>query len=264
MKSLKFVFLLAAIGICNAFLWSADPADQQQSNSARRQGDARSHATGADHKLASCIAIANQEEIAIARFAEEKARNSDVKEFAKMLVSDHRDFLKKLSQYAPEAAQENYLATDRASSDGTRQSSEQGGAPANNSTQTNPSASKSTSDTNIRQTAATDERSGDHHLDMVQLHRELASECIQAAKKELGEKDGDEFDHCFITAQVIKHGAMKTKLTVFERHASGDLKRVIAEGISTTERHKSKAEKLAKQLDSDQSKSRRDNSSSSK
>jgi len=273
MKSLKFTILSVALGVCVPNLWSADQTDKQQQQQAGQaaqgnQAGQRGRAMNADQKLASCIAIANQEEIAIARMAEEKLHNREIKEFAKMLVEDHQAFLKKLSQYAPEAAHENSLneLTEHAGKDGSRQS-ESGKSTSSNSTNNsngaNSTSSQTNRDANVRQAASSNEGDGGH-LDMVQLHREIAAECIRAAKKEMADKDGDEFDQCFITSQIVKHGDMKTKLTVFERHASGDLKQVIAQGISTTEQHKSKAETLAKQLESGQSQTRRESKSTSK
>ena len=70
-------------------------------------------------------------------------------------------------------------------------------------------------------------------------------------------KKGAELDQCFIGFQIAKHAAMKTKLTVFQRHASSELAQVFGQGIETTEKHMQEAEAIMKKLDASDSKSER-------
>ena len=117
----------------------------------------------------------------------------------------------------------------------------------------------------IQQTSATKEASNGQSLDLVQLHRERAQECIQSAMTGMSKKDKSEFDECFIGYQIAMHAGMKNKLTVFERHVSGDLKQVLATGIETTEMHMKKAEQIMKKLASaDSSTAKKDRSDDSK
>ncbi|HUP82398.1 MAG TPA: hypothetical protein VM260_27845 [Pirellula sp.] len=48
---------------------------------------------------------------------------------------------------------------------------------------------------------------------------------------------------------------MKSKLTVFQRHATGELKQLISEGLQTTEKHLKHAEGVMDNLAKDDSKS---------
>src|SRR5262245_52052440 len=86
----------------------------QPGNPGARTTDQRTAWRNNDHMFASCVAIDNQEEVALAKWAEEKSKNDDVQEFAKMLVSDHSEFIKKLHKWAPEATQDGFLTTERA------------------------------------------------------------------------------------------------------------------------------------------------------
>lgn len=195
-----------------------------------------------DQKLATCLAISNQEEIAIAQFAQDKAQNNDVKSFAQTLAQDHRNFLNKLKKWAPEAARDGYL------DEGNRNVNRTSGQSAVQQVKDEITEAKPAT---VGQEVAADEVNPDQigHLDITQLHRELAEECIRHAKMEMNQKEGKEFDRCFVGHQIGKHAEMKVKLIVFERHATGDLKQVIADGIEVTERHKRRAEELLKQLE---------------
>ena len=224
---------------------------QEKAGQTAKEGH-RAHWMNSDQQLATCVAIANQEEIAIARFAEEKAHNAEVKEFAKMLVEEHQSFLQKLQRYAPDATKDNFLnETAQTTRDESREA-------AGAKVKVQPAVEKSAASSDdkakgtIQQTAAVEVQAG-HHLDFIQLHREIATECLRASKQELSKKDAKEFDECFIGHQIANHAAMRSKLVVFERHASGDLKQVFAAGLETTELHMKKAESLMKKLANSQS-----------
>lgn len=225
------------------------------------QANQRTSWMNSDQTLATCIAIANQEEISIAKFAEEKARKDDVKSFAKMLQKDHQAFLQKLQRFAPEATREGYLTEEsQTGAAGQRVTSVRApGVQVN----VQPAGGQAPAETGrpIQQTAGTAAVAAGQpgsSIDFVQLHREIANECIRSAKEEMNKKDQDKFDECFIGHQIAQHQAMKTKLTVFERHATGELKQTIAEGLQTTEQHLKKAEEIMKQLDSHSSKRDKD------
>ena len=179
-----------------------------------------------DQTIAECVGLDNQTEITIVKAAREKLQSEKAKDFADMLVKDHQAFLAKLQKIAPSAGKENL---ESAGERDNRTSSREG----------QPAAG--------RQTTAFrgDPNAG---LDFMQIHREMAQECIAAAEKGMSEKKDSEIDACFVGWQIASHGMMKTKLTVLERHASGELAQVLKEGRETTEKHMKEAEKLMDQL----------------
>lgn len=217
-----------------------------------------------DQALATCLAIENQEEVAISKFAEDKAKSQKVKEFAAMIAKDHRSFLQKLEKYAPEATGDNYF---HESADHQNARGEAGRAKPDVKVEAAGGAVKATTNNRVEQTAGRENRTeardgkgndaahGNHtdHTSMLQLHREFAQQCLNDTKQNLGKKEGAEFDECFMGLQIAKHAGMKAKLTVIERHVSGDLKQVVSEGLKTTEKHLQKAEEIMKQLNHDSS-----------
>ncbi len=221
------------------------PAAGQNPNTAapaRGQGD-RAPWQNTDQALATCIAIANQTEVALAQFAKEKLQNEDVKEFAETMIKDHQALLQKLERFAPEATREGYLKEGQPSTGRDETSTTQkgvqpaGGVPRN----TTPGTIQQTAGT---QPAAQNARG----VDFIQLHREIANECLTQSKKRLTEKDEKEVDACFIGTQLAAHMAMLDTLKVFERHASGELKEILADASETTQKHLEHAEKIMKDL----------------
>jgi predicted outer membrane protein len=196
-----------------------------------------------DHALASCLAIANHEEVDIAKFAEAKAQSKDVKEFAGMIAKDHQGFLKKLEQYAPEAAREGLLVQTEVT---TTQRGRSGESVRTEAPRNTVSGKVQPQGEPVNNPNAAVQPS--QPVNFLQLHRELAQECLAEAKEGMSKKDPKEFDVCFIGHQIAKHEAMKVKLIVFQRHASSELSQIIAQGLETTEAHLKKAEKIMKKL----------------
>jgi len=215
----------------------------------------------ADHALASCVAIGNQEEIAISKFAEKKAKNSDVKEFCQMAEKDHQSFLKKLERFAPEATRQGFLMEDRRQAQSERAGVQRAGGTAEEpariqqTAQQQPAAQPGAQPARVQpgtqqpgQVQQFGQPAPQGHIDMLQIHKELAEQCLTDTKEELGKKDSKEFDECFMGLQLAKHHEMKDKLIVFQRHTSPELKQLLAEGQQTTEKHLKKAEEIMKSL----------------
>ena len=212
--------------------------------------------------MAACIAISNQEEIALARFGEEKSKNDDVKEFTKTLIEDHQAFLKKLQKFAPEARETTLETASTQSPSGVQQAGGTAQAqPGQQARAQQPQAGGTNAQPQIQRTAG---QSAQSAVDVVQLHREMAQQCLADTKKALNEKEGHEFDACFIGMQVGKHAAMKSALTVMHRHASGEFAQVIGEGLKTTEEHLQQAEKIMEDMKDSKSKDRDSKSDNAK
>jgi predicted outer membrane protein len=84
---------------------------------------------------------------------------------------------------------------------------------------------------------------------MMKIKEEIAQQCLASAQRELEQKSGKEFDQCFMGLQIAAHMKMADSLTVFQRHASGELKTTLGEGLQTTQQHLAKAKEIMKALD---------------
>jgi predicted outer membrane protein len=235
----KLFVALALVGLTGTVaVLSADDASKASSGSK------------ADHMFASCVAVGNQEEIIIAELGIKKAHSDDVKKFAEMMVADHHAFLLKLKKFAPEATQPGFLG------DGVREARSEGkGAKIVNAvgkilqTAASDADDKPDAKKGVETAAATrsaDAGKGD--INFLDLQKEMANECLALTRDKLSAKSGAGFDECFMGQQVGMHLAMKAKLTVFHRHASGELAEILADGLKTTDQHLAKAEHLMKTI----------------
>jgi len=165
-----------------------------------------------DQTFAKCMEIANQEQVLIAQFAKEKATHADVKEFATTLEKAHQAGWEQLKALSPQ----------------------------------NDSSSSSF------KTVSTTRASNAPTVDFVQLHQEISTQCLTDSKKYLSEKQGIEFDQCFVAMQIAKHAGERSNLTVLQRHATGKLQELIKSNLETNAQHMEAAVGLMKKLtDSD-------------
>lgn len=254
MRISRAITILSSVAICGVAL-QLGAADEPTSN---RQADGRADREirwqGTDQMLATCVAIDNKAEVALAEFGASHTQNEKVKEFARMLVTDHQQFLQKLQQYAP-------------SSDQIRFTEERASTSANSNVEQ--AAGTARRDARVQQTAGNEEdraradrdrpnreerqanraeRRAGTEIDPVQLHRELAAQCLADTKQMLTESKNKNFDECFVGHQIAMHGAMISKLKVLERHSSDELAQILADGRKTTQSHLDKAEQLMKEL----------------
>lgn len=169
-----------------------------------------------DHAIATCLALGNQEEIALAQFAEGRVKNDKVKEFVATMLKEHRSALEKLHRASPQLAAMNLQLE-------TGQVNARVAPPAGGSLQ----------------------------AQMVALQKRVTEECLALTEKELGEHEGAMFDRCYIGQQIGGHVAMLAKLRGSKDFASGPLRQFIDEATKTVETHLAEAKKIAKALEED-------------
>jgi predicted outer membrane protein len=197
---------------------------QQQFGQPGQAGQA-GQAIDLNKAIAGCLLLGNQEEIALAEFAQSRAQNPRVKEFAQMMIQDHEQAVAKLTRVAPELAQQAASLRE--------------GRPGQNG-----ATPGVTSPASIGQTNA----SGAGNQ-VFELQKRITKECLQLTQQELGQKQGAEFDKCYMVSQVGAHIGMLAKLRGSQQFASGELKQVIQEAEQTVQKHLEHAKMIAKEVE---------------
>jgi predicted outer membrane protein len=274
-KGLVILGIMAASGVT---VLSAPPKTEQPEIkkpgevSVTKTVEERTSWRDGDHFLATCIAINNQEEVLLSQWAQDRLQNAKAKEFAKMMVKDHSAVLTKLQQFAPEATEEHFLTSTNTSAQEIRtdgKAEERPGAARREERRRERAENKGKDDTKednepndkddqasrkgqgtIQQVSGTTEyvETKNLNVDLMQLHREVAEQCLADTKEMLTAKSDQEFDACFMGLQIARHAALKTKLTVYERHATGELKDLLSQAKATTTEHLEHAQQIMKEL----------------
>jgi predicted outer membrane protein len=251
--SLMAVTLIATLAIAQ---------QPQRSNTRNAPADkARAGQTGSrvDAQLAAWLIVDNEAEIALAELAQQKAESEEVKQFARTMQDEHTQYLSQLAPFAGDAHQSGDRTiegqqpsrrtegsrddTDRARDDTDAQRRD---AQRRDGQQQAGNDRPKATDARRPGEQATDSRG----VDLVALKKELGEQCLQSVKQSLEEKQGAEFDKCYMAQQAMAHQQMLDTLEVFESHASTELQPVIQAGIETTRKHLEHAKELAKSAES--------------
>jgi predicted outer membrane protein len=158
--------------------------------------------------FAKCLAIANQEQVAIAKFAKEKSMNEEVKALATTLEKAHLECLDELKVLASKEA-------------------------------------VGRKGTNLTPPAASTIM---HAVDFLQMHQEMSDQCLKDSKEMLSKKEGADFDACFIGMEIAKHSMMHSSLTVLQRHTTGELQGFIKASLAKNDEHLKAATSLMEKL----------------
>jgi predicted outer membrane protein len=173
-----------------------------------------------DHYIANCLVIKNEAEIKANEFGEARAENPKVKEFARQMINDHRQLVEKLQQLTS-------MDQAGAAQASTRQPA---GAVA-----AQPRAALA---------------SNQQYAQLLELDRKITDQCGQLMQQKLGEKQGAEFDKCFMAAQVGNHIHMLAALEVISQDTTGQLQQLTNEAKAKVQQHLQHAEQIAKELES--------------
>jgi len=176
----------------------------------------------------------------MARFAIDRTENEDVKEFAKLLIDDHEADLKKLARWAPEAARDGFLNEDRAAVEGNQP------RPAARQPQPQPAPGVVPAQPRpgFQQPQPGYAQAGPRPIDAIGLFREVAMECVSTGKQLLSEKEGQDFDKCFVASQYMMHQGIQDRLTVFQRYSSSELAQLFSDASMTVDEHTDHAKQL--------------------
>jgi len=267
----SLVAVICMVGVASAQLRpgartapAAAPAAAAPAGAAQAQGTA-------DQQIAACLWNCNHNEVELAKFAEQKAKSDDVKDFAAKMIKDHSQAADRLARVAG-----NLVNAGTARGGATETGREVRKVPAEEGKERNAEnpredrregreearedrrqarpedrregREEAREDRREGRTEAREDRTavaaGGRGFNWVSVHREIAEQCLQSAKKELGSKEGNEFDKCYMGMQVAAHMKALDELKVFKNHATGQLQQDIESAIETTEHHLKDAKKI--------------------
>ena len=199
-----------------------------------------------DAHFAACLILGSQNEIASAKLAEERSKSPEVKEFAQMMEKDHQQCITNLEKFAGNLVPNRRMAKEplgETRRDSRTEGSGNGRATSNDEKRTEQEPQKVATEKAL---AGATGMPTDMHL---QIHQEIADECLASTQRELSSKEGREFDACYIGMQIAAHMHMVDEMKVLERHASPDLQAVLQKGLKVAEGHLAQAKEIMKDID---------------
>lgn len=180
--------------------------------------------------LVGCMLAKNQAEVELSKFAQQQTQSPEVKEFAQMLVKDHSKFIQKLQQLAgDETATTRSQPGERTQPAGNREAVSQNAAEQN--------AANRAIDSN----SAVDQ--------LLALEKQIVERCAQSARDELQQKQGAEFDKCYVGSQIGGHMQMLAALEVLSQQGPEQIQQIAQEAQPNVQKHLEHAKQIMKQLE---------------
>jgi predicted outer membrane protein len=242
-KVATLAIALATAGMIAASMQGQDLPGQRREAAKPIISSPMGTANSADAQLAACLIVDNQGEIALGKLSQQRAKDKDVKAFGEKMVKDHTDFMQQLERFAG-------AGDDRSISPaGGRTKDEIAVQPAT------PGA------TDRALPGATAQPIGSQGLNFVALKQQIGQKCLELVQRDLEEKEGSQFDKCYIGGQIGEHMHVLATLEVVRNQASPELAAVLDKGIETTKSHLEHAQKIMKALDQQSTETARRDSS---
>jgi predicted outer membrane protein len=196
-----------------------------------------------------------REQITLARIAEQRAHNPEIKQFAQRMIQDNTNFLNKLqnpdggaSSSGNTASQPTSIRSDDNPVAGLRGQPEQAGANANQNAAGNQAAGQAgESNGNAGRHGRVDYRDGARQF--LQLEKQIHAQTLQSKTRELSQKQGAQFDNGYINGQVANLTRLGDALTVYSGHTSDQLQDIVQEELQTIRQHLAMAKQIAERLD---------------
>jgi predicted outer membrane protein len=222
-----------------------DPAGQTDRSKAQRReytanfrGDranASAQTQDVQRFLVGCLLAKNQAEVELGKFAQQQSQSPEVKEFAQMLVQDHSKLIEKLQKVA---------GAQNASRPDARLDAETG-------ERTLPAENRDVAGQNAAERNATTRLAGNNAAvdQLLAMEQQIVERCTQAAKDELQQKQGAEFDKCYVSSQIGGHMHMLAALEVIQQQGPEQLQLLAQEAQPNVQKHLDHAKQLMKQLE---------------
>ncbi len=177
--------------------------------------------------LAQKLNKANKGEIELAKLAQQKSDEPEIKQLTETIISDHSQLNKQLEQFC----QSN--STDRSAKSSTE-----------NSTEKRSSTTEAKSD----RTAASSVNRSDSPMvprELCQLMEKACDNSLQMTKQMLEQYDGQDFTMAYLGQQIVAHTMMLAELKAIESDGPESLHSIAQAAIKKTENHLEKAKQLA-------------------
>lgn len=209
-------------------------------------GTMSGNATGAmDASVASFIAMVNQGEITSGRLASTKARNSDVKAYARDMVEEHQREMQELQQISN---QSGWTLPDSMAMMGTSQTSS--AAARNAGTAAASGNSAAAAQTGASQTGVGSAAQGGAAGATLESTMSQIQQSHQSAMQQMRRLTGAQFDRAYMDSQVAGH---QQALEVLRQHANSlqnsELRTKVTAMQGAVEEHLKRAQDIARNLD---------------
>ena len=206
-------------------------------NSQQQQGPTVTQA------LVQKLIKSNEAEIELAKLAQQKSDNQEVKQFAQMLIQDHQALNQTLKQHAGNS-QSGQSQTHQSTTGQSQTGQSQTGN--NASTGNQPAThSQTTSDRMTQWGTQTVPK------ELCQIGEQAYDNALKMTKEMLNNYEGQDFNMAFLGQQTVAHTILLAELQAIESNGPQTLQPIVQQASSKVQMHLEKTKQLAKKFEDD-------------
>lgn len=239
---------------------------EKRADRAQNQGKTTQADKAISEYFAGRLMLMDQSTIELAKFAEQRSTNSQVKQFAKMLIDEHTKCHEKLQEKAPEVVTvtdlKNAGTTQTAGFRGTidpatQEDAVDNPAKAAKDPARNPDGSEKLVGNGPVDTAGVDGHPQLNGKAKNPIHRILAIDrqatdnYVQSSTEMLNKYEGQDFDMGFLGFTIGSHTWALAELKAMDKVGDEDFQKLISDATAKTQQHLTKAQELSKQFEND-------------
>lgn len=190
--------------------------------------------------VAACLILANEAEIAVTEAAIDKLEDAKTRELAQMIIKDHTQFVSKLKEHAPQAANLKLNVQGATRTDAPAATTARAGQDAEANSTTSPAHADASA-----AARSAGESLADKALRVDKAYHEIK---VRMINEELAKHEGQDFQQAFLGCQVAAHMSMLAKLKALETEVQDQqVAQLIKQGQQTTQQHLQQAQRLMEQ-----------------
>lgn len=245
-------------------------SERQERRAERTQKRQNGKMTHADKVVmdyfAGRLMLMDQSTIELARMADERTSNPQVRQFAESLVNDHTECRQKLQERAPSVVEitdlKNRVITQKAGYRGNKNSDDESDAVDDPAKAAKDPSRNPDGTERIVGNGPVDPDGVDGHKKMsgnalspvnriLAIDRQATDNYVQSATNMLKEFDGQDFDMGFLGFTIGSHTWALSELKAMDAVGDEEFQKLISDATSRTEQHLAKAQELSEQFEKD-------------
>jgi predicted outer membrane protein len=204
-----------------------------------------------DQFFAAKMVLCNNGEIDAGKLASTKASNSEVKQFAEMLVRDHSAMNQQLKPLVPDYATPPVTSATQTSDESPEKSgiAKSGVEPAspNQAPTRGDAPPRVQKETSLRTDASTETL-----RDLYEVCEKANHYLRQDCREKLMKLTGSDFDKAYMIGQVAGHSMALAELQALESSTTGEFQNIVRQTKTKIENHLETAERICKTLEAEQ------------
>ncbi|QDV25834.1 DUF4142 domain-containing protein [Aureliella helgolandensis] len=213
--------------------------------SRRASNDSQQQGPTVKEALVQKLIKSNEAEIELAKLAQQKSDNQEVKQFTQTLIQDHQSLNQTLQKHAAtsQSGQARSVQAGTARGDQPR--------TAENRTANSGAGNDRAANDRRSENRMTNSQSNRVPKELCEIGEQACENALKMTKEMLNGYEGQDFNMAYLGQQCVMHTMMLAELKAIESSGLQELQEIAQQASAKVQQHLDKAKQIAKKLEDD-------------